>query len=98
MSNTLMDERFSAALRIALVEHVRTDAQRTSRRRLGIVGGVVVGLAIAGGGAAAASQLLNLPGSDVVEHLAAPVEAVHTGSAVVELGEAPAGGLFPKQV
>lgn len=91
MSAVQMDETFSVALRAALVEHIRVHGRSASRRRLRIVTSAVVGLAVAGGGVAAASQFWSLPGADVVEHLAAPVDAVHTGSSVVELGAAPSG-------
>lgn len=91
MSVGQMDETYAVALRAALVEHVRATARTAPRRRLRSAATAVIGLAVAGGGVAAASQYLSPPGTRVIEHLGSPVSAVRTGPAAIELGQAPAG-------
>lgn len=90
MSAVQMDETYAVALRAALVEHVSA-TRSGATRRLRIAATAVVGLAVAGSGVAAASQYWKPPGTDVVKHLSAPVTAARSGSAVVEIGAAPAG-------
>lgn len=97
-----MDDRFAAALRAALIEHVTEETtdqgkrqtyaatrRRPARRRAMV--GAVSGLVVLGGGvaAAAAGGWFSLPGSDVVTTTAPAVTVTRSGSASVELGVRP---------
>jgi hypothetical protein len=91
--NAQMDERFAAALRSALVEHVEA-AQKRSRFRRGrwrfTLAGVVA-VAVGGSGVAFATGALPLPGGDVVADLAGSVAVTESGTKTVELGTPPPG-------
>lgn len=91
MSAVQMGEAFKEALRAALLEQVRTRGTPSRRRRLRILTLATAGPVILGAGWAAASQHMHLPGADVVDHVAQSVSNEYVGSAVVELGEPPAG-------
>ena len=88
-----MDETFAVALRAALVEHVRTSRSPARTRRLRWRGGLaaITALLIAGGGVAFATGIFQLPGSNVVTHLAPAVTFTGTGTHTVDLGTPPPG-------
>lgn len=90
--STRMDDRYAAALRQALAEHVETSTRthRAVRRRAAAIAGAVA-LAFGGAGVAAATGILVLPGADVVESLAPPVGTAGQGTRTVDLGQAPPG-------
>jgi hypothetical protein len=91
MMDTPIDPAFAAVLRAALVEHV-TNGHRVQRRHRVWAGlGMVAGIGLVGGGAAVATGLWGQPGAAVEGPLAASVTVTRTGSAVVELGQQPAG-------
>lgn len=91
--NAQMDERFAAALRSALIDHVETTQTRSRSRRLRwrstVLGAVVI--AAGGGGAAFAAGALPLPGGNVVTDLAGSVVVTESGTKTVELGAPPRG-------
>jgi len=88
-----MDETFAVALRAALVEHVRTSRSPARTRRLRWRGGLaaITALLITGGGVAFATGIFQLPGSNVVTHLASAVTFTGTGTQTVDLGTPPPG-------
>ena len=90
MSNTQINPAFSAALRAALVEHVAQGRRVRRRRRVWLGLGMLAGIGLVGGGAVA-TGLWWQPGADVDKPLTAAVTVTRTGSAVVELGQPPAG-------
>jgi hypothetical protein len=61
-----MDDRFSHALRLALLDHVQEAPARRRRARLQIATACGICLLALGGGVAAASILLRQPGADLV--------------------------------
>lgn len=88
-----MDETFAVALRAALVEHVQTSRSPARTRRLRWRGGLaaIIALIITGGGVAFATGIFQLPGSNVVAHLAPAVTFTGAGTHTVDLGTPPAG-------
>ena len=88
---TQMNADYATALRQALIEHVEAAAVQHRRIGLRMTLGIGAGVLAVGGGVAAATGWLPLPGSDVVTPEAPPVTVVHTGSATIDLGPAPHG-------
>ncbi|MCU1678854.1 MAG: hypothetical protein JWM93_3612 [Frankiales bacterium] len=86
-----MDDEFAAQLRAALIKHIEEEPQRHRRGRRKLAALLGGGVLVMGGGVAVATGVLPLPGTDVVTSVAAPVTATRTGTATVDLGEAPAG-------
>jgi len=91
MNQIEMDRTFQGALRAALVARVEASPARARRRRVWTGAGLLSGVGVLGGVAAAASGLWVAPGADVVSPLANPVTVTRTGPATVELGAVPAG-------
>lgn len=93
MNDLKVDEEFSLALRQELV--ARVDQTAPARRRKAVHRwfgvGVVVGTGLLGGVGAAAAGLLTIPGAPQVTPLGTPVTNTYTGTATIELGEAPPG-------
>jgi hypothetical protein len=85
-----MDERYASALRAALIEHVENAPARRRRTGLRVAGASGVGALVLGGGLAAATGLLQLPGGPVVTSLAQSVTVTGEGTQTVELGNSPA--------
>ncbi|PYI67926.1 peptidase M56 family protein [Arthrobacter livingstonensis] len=86
-----LDRKFQGALRAALVAHVSAAPSRTRRRRVWAGAGLLSGVGLLGGVAAAASGLWVVPGADIVTPLADAVTVTRSGTATVELGEVPPG-------
>jgi hypothetical protein len=86
-----MDDRYASALRAALIEHVELAGRRRRRTRLRVAAGAGTSLLILGGGVAAATAWLSLPGGDVVATKGPAVTVTRTGTATVELGAVPKG-------
>jgi hypothetical protein len=91
MNQVQLDPAFQGALRAALVARVESAPARSRRRRVWTGAGLLSGVGLVGGVAAAASGLWVAPGSDVVTPLAESVTVTRTGTAAVELGKVPAG-------
>ncbi len=90
MTDARMDPAFRDALRSELVRQV-TGYRRPWFRRSWLVAGPLALAAVAGGGAAVATDLIVLPGTDHVRALAPAVDTVRTGTASIELGPRPVG-------
>lgn len=93
MNQFHVDDRFSNALRAELVAQVHQTSPARARQhtRLWLGGGALAGACLLGGIGAAAAGLFQIPGGQEVTPLASPVTESYTGTATVELGEAPAG-------
>lgn len=91
MSDVKMDPKFATALRVALVDRVNATPATPRRRRARVGVGLFITVGIAGGGVAAASQFLTLPGGNDVRHLDTSVTTIRTGTATVDLGTPPDG-------
>lgn len=93
MNQLRVDERFSNALEAELVSRVQESGPARTRRqaRLWLSGGLLAGTGLLGGIGAATAGLFTLPGGENTTALASPSTTVHTGTATVELGEAPEG-------
>jgi hypothetical protein len=90
-----INEEFAKALRGMLVEHVQSDKNRPRLlwwpKSIGIkvaVAGLVI---CAGGGAAAATGVLSIPGATVTTQLAAAVTVTGSGTETISLGAQPQG-------
>lgn len=88
-----MDDRYSGALRGALVDYVQSAParRRGAVRRLTLGAGAGVLLLAGAAAAAGAAGILQLPGSPDVAPLAGSVTVAGEGTQTVELGAAPAG-------
>jgi hypothetical protein len=93
MNQLRVDDQFSNALRAELVSRVRkaSPSRRRARSRLWLGAGVLAGTGLLGGIGAAAAGLFVTPGGQQVTPLSAPIEGTFTGTATVELGDAPEG-------
>lgn len=90
-----IDAEFAEALRGMLIEHVQTNKTHSRRRwwpkSIGLkvaLAGVVIAV---GGGAAAATGVLGLPGATVTTQLATAVTVVGSGTQTIDLGPRPQG-------
>ena len=85
-----MNRVFATAVRQELIARASA-TPRLRRRRLWVWAGALVGAGIlAGGGAAIAAGVWNVPGTPQVATLTAPFHVTETGTATVALGVAPA--------
>ncbi|MFE4835917.1 peptidase M56 family protein [Arthrobacter sp. NPDC056691] len=93
MNELRVDERFSKALEAELVSRVQKSGPARNRRHawLWLSTGALAGAGLLGGIGAATAGLFTLPGGENTTPLASPSTTVHTGTATVELGEAPEG-------
>ena len=93
MNQFHVDDRFSNALRAELVAqvHLTSPVRARQRTRLWLGSGALAGAFLLGGIGAAAAGLFQIPGGQEVTPLASPVTESYTGTATVELGEAPTG-------
>ncbi|MCU1581511.1 MAG: hypothetical protein JWO01_899 [Microbacteriaceae bacterium] len=93
MNQHEMPPVFSAELRSALVDRIDAEMAPAARRRRALWTGLAIlgGLGILGGAGAATAAILTQPGGTEVAAVAGSVTAIHTGTATVELGQAPQG-------
>lgn len=89
-----MDDTFALALRDLLVEQVQAPATKRGwlqpPKRWLARAGVLVAVAVAGGGIAYATGVFTVPGTNVVMSLAPPATVTGAGTETVKLGAPPA--------